>query len=162
MSTRCLIGIENPDGTCRAVYCHHDGYPTGVGLILASYYPKKQDVENLIALGDMSGIGTTLEICDAYCRDWGEEYKKNAPWTYRNRKEYFNDAYERDTEYCYLFCRGTWIYADSCKWGYDHDWRRADVKELSGQKIALFDAYNNERLRKLREAGYNLYALEEE
>lgn len=148
MSTRSLIGIEKPDGTCRAIYCHFDGYPTGNGLTLASCYMTTKDVENLLALGDISSLGNTPETCKAYCRDCGEEY--NAPGFYNNRQEYFDAAYDRDTEYCYLFTFGTWLYADSTKWHDDHDWKRADVAQLDAEKIRVFDAY----LQKLRDSGY--------
>jgi hypothetical protein len=38
MSTRSFIGKVQEDGSVRYVYCHHDGYPSHVGAILAKHY----------------------------------------------------------------------------------------------------------------------------
>lgn len=57
MSTRCRIGILESDGKVKSIYCHHDGYPKGVGEILKIHYNNPDDVEKLIALGDISILG---------------------------------------------------------------------------------------------------------
>ena len=31
MATRSLIAVQNADGTFLSIYCHWDGYPSGVG-----------------------------------------------------------------------------------------------------------------------------------
>ena len=57
MSTRSIIGIKTNDGTIKSVYCHHDGYLSYNGVILASHYTTVEKVEKLISLGDLSTLG---------------------------------------------------------------------------------------------------------
>ena len=52
MSTRSHIGVENPDGTIDWVYCHYDGYPTGVGAELFEGLPTKEAARDWLAEGD--------------------------------------------------------------------------------------------------------------
>lgn len=58
MSTRCRIAIEQPDGKIRSIYCHHDGYPEGVGRTLQRHYTDPDKVDALVNLGDLSTLGT--------------------------------------------------------------------------------------------------------
>lgn len=71
MSTRCYIGKEFEDGSVRYVYCHHTGYPEGVGQILYESYGL-DNIDNLLDLGDMSTLGDTPEKSCFYMRDCGE------------------------------------------------------------------------------------------
>lgn len=88
MSTRGAVGMR-PDGTVRAVYVHHDAYIAGVGAILGGWYEKSEKVEALLALGDLSSLGTTLADTVAYHRDRSERMK--------SARRYTNvDAYHRD------------------------------------------------------------------
>jgi hypothetical protein len=52
MSTRSLIGVMHGD-KCKAVYCHFDGYLSGVGRMLLENYDSAK-ANNLVALGDIS------------------------------------------------------------------------------------------------------------
>lgn len=72
MSTRCFIGIELESGGMLSIYCHHDGYPEGVGEKLQMYWDDRQAVEELLRLGDISSLGLSIEGTEAYCRDRGE------------------------------------------------------------------------------------------
>ena len=120
MSTRCLIAIEDVDGSCRSIYCHHDGYTEGVGAVLKDCYKTLKDVENLFALGDLSSLGETLEDCYAYCRDGGEELRKPRIW--ENRRELAEKASKyADAEYVYLFILGEWLVS---RWKTPHNWER--------------------------------------
>jgi len=58
MSTRSLIGRERADRTVEFSYCHYDGYPEGVGLTLSTHWTDPSKVEALIALGDLSALGS--------------------------------------------------------------------------------------------------------
>lgn len=107
MSTRSLIAIENPDGTCRSIYCHHDGYPDGVGWMLREYYKSREAIEALQELGDLSSIDETLETCCAYHRDRGEE--KTEPILWKNREELIEKASDCWAEYVYLFSHSSWF-----------------------------------------------------
>ena len=94
MSTRSYIVIERKkeDGTkwYEGIYCHSDGYPSYNGQILYNYYSKREDVEKLISLGDLSVLDKRIEptegsghcwdydkrergVCVFYGRDRGEE-----------------------------------------------------------------------------------------
>jgi hypothetical protein len=52
MSTRSRIAIENQNGSVTSVYCHFDGYISGVGAVLQKHYTNRSKVEQLIALGE--------------------------------------------------------------------------------------------------------------
>lgn len=69
MSTRCLIGRENSDRTIDYIYCHYDGYIDGVGKDLVENYNNPKKVDELIALGDLSCLGTTPEATGEYTDD---------------------------------------------------------------------------------------------
>ena len=66
MSTRCRIAIKNQDGSYDSIYCHNDGYPEGVGLTLANYYKDEKKVRDLLALGDISSLGQTLDYIPTF------------------------------------------------------------------------------------------------
>lgn len=57
MSTPCMIGKRNQDGTITAIYCNFDGYPTRVGLTLAARYTDPMKVDRLLELGDIWSLG---------------------------------------------------------------------------------------------------------
>ena len=58
MSTRSTIALEFADGTVEQVYCHFDGYLSGVGAQLRNYYSDPFALRDLIDGGDMSCIGS--------------------------------------------------------------------------------------------------------
>jgi len=72
MSTHSNIGKRLPNGTYRYVYCHFDGYPSGVGRILLEHYQDEAKIDALLDLGELSSLGGTLESSVAYARDRGE------------------------------------------------------------------------------------------
>ena len=134
MSTRCRIGIENKDGTITSIYCHHDGYPDGVGEVLVNHYKTEEQIRKLLELGDLSSIGTEpidnpraweqVSFTGANPNDWFKAYKEINPnnmcntyksrgedcpaQTHKNIEEY--QKYSRDCwgEFTYLFKDGTW------------------------------------------------------
>lgn len=61
MATRSTIWITNEDGSRDGIYCHNDGYPDGVGSILAKFYNTEEKIRELIDLGDISYLGPTLD-----------------------------------------------------------------------------------------------------
>lgn len=89
MSTRSNIGILNPDGTVDAVFCHWDGYPNGVGVILRDYYTSEEKVRKLISVGAIDTLDENIDpdpsqphciysmqegVCAFYCRDSEEHH----------------------------------------------------------------------------------------
>jgi len=120
MGTRSAIGKFNPNGTMTLIYCHWDGYPSYNGRILNEHYKTLEDVDKLLALGDLSSLGAyprsdpslwdlngeagrkylpsgVAEICRAY-NDRGEDTHSR---TVKTLKEAF-DKYS-DCKYFYLF-----------------------------------------------------------
>jgi len=135
MSTRCYVGVElrkdneilkapndfkekvsdykdidTSDNKFASIYCHHDGYVTGVGKTLLELFPENNPetynkVCELVAMGDTSSIdidnnGNTLS--DAYAVDEG--YADNKPLLSRNPP-----TVDTFIEYVYLFTKdNTW------------------------------------------------------
>ncbi|ARJ65993.1 hypothetical protein WV31_10175 [Magnetospirillum sp. ME-1] len=98
MSTRSLIGRENADGTVSYIYCHYDGYLSGVGTTLLAHWVDPAKVDELIALGDLSALGASIGEKHPFDR-WAlpeEEREKVKGWCLaygRDREE--NDAAAR-------------------------------------------------------------------
>jgi hypothetical protein len=106
MATRSTIGIKSEDGTVKAIYCHWDGYPAGVGLGLIDNYNTPQQVAELINLGGFSSLMETLE-----------ETKAGAYNTESDRARTFTgvqdwlDNFNSGEEYAYLYENGKgWVY----------------------------------------------------
>jgi hypothetical protein len=81
MGTRSTIALEFADGTVEQVYCHWDGYLSGVGAELVSDYSDPFALRELIDGGDMSSIGEPYtergeELCVRKFKDF-EDYKAN-------------------------------------------------------------------------------------
>jgi hypothetical protein len=120
-----MIGIENPHTKAvKAIYCHWDGYLEHNGSILQKHYSNSPKVNNLIALGDLSSLGTQIgEVhpfsphesaeskaayeaakeagyCTFYTRDRGED----APYKRFNSAKEASAYYDGSgCEYFYLF-----------------------------------------------------------
>jgi hypothetical protein len=69
MATRSLIGKQNADGTVSMNYCHWDGYPENNGNLLVENYGSPFQVDELLALGDLSYLGYSPSMSHAYARD---------------------------------------------------------------------------------------------
>lgn len=86
MGTRSRIAIENDSGSFTSIYCHWDGYPAHVGVLLRDHYATPERLRRLLALGDLSSLGAEIggrhsfnggppegrDWCTAYGRDRGE------------------------------------------------------------------------------------------
>jgi hypothetical protein len=121
MSTRSSIGRKNTDGTVTAIYCHFDGYLSGVGKKLARYWQDAAKVDALIELGDLSALGE--EIGER--QDFDDRSSQHAEWCLaygRDRSESGTQAREHAdldayvaaregywADYQYLFDDGTWF-----------------------------------------------------
>lgn len=111
MSTRSRIGIENQDGTTTSIYCHFDGYISGVGKLLKEYYTTQAKVEALIELGDISSLGMTPSSTTAYHRDRNEEFSQQ---TNKSVPDLFNCVYQSSEEFIYCFTKDNiWLVSDS-------------------------------------------------
>jgi hypothetical protein len=99
MATRSRIAIENQDGTVTSIYCHFDGYLSGVGKLLKEYYTTQTKVEALIELGDISALDMTPTSTIAYHRDRGNDFNQS---TDKDVETFFNGIIE---QYGYLFTK---------------------------------------------------------
>jgi hypothetical protein len=90
MGTRSTIALEFADGTVEQVYCHWDGYLSGVGAELRSDYSDPFALRELIDGGDMSTIGSPYT-------DRGEELNVRK---FRDFNDYAANG--QDEEYDYI------------------------------------------------------------
>jgi hypothetical protein len=106
MSTRSHIGIKDSRGI-TGVYCHFDGYPEGVGKTLLENYDTENKVKALIAEGDMSSLGATLEECNFY-----KEGPDTDPYTIPDCEDVREKYYQAGKwmDYSYLFEDGEWYF----------------------------------------------------
>jgi hypothetical protein len=109
MSTRSRIAIENESGIVNSIYCHFDGYVSGVGKTLFNHYDKEK-LQKLIELGDISSLGESTIDTVAYCRDRGEDLHSTS---YLNVEGLFELGFESGEEYVYCLNReGIWIFKE--------------------------------------------------
>lgn len=114
MGTRSNIGIEWENGDIFYIYCHWDGYPSNNGEILFNHYTSKEDVTELISLGDISFLATDLEGTNDYHTWRGEELKLRKT---SSREQVYQE------EYAYVFS------VKENKWyskGHGYDWTPLD------------------------------------
>lgn len=102
MATRSNIGIVNNDGSIETIYCHWDGYPEHVGVVLAKWY-REAEVRTLLGLGDRSSLHVEPTVKDSYA-ERGEVCKSQ---TYASIYEYAK-ADKAGAEFVYLFKDGEW------------------------------------------------------
>ena len=69
MSTRSDIIAKCSDGTWARIYCHFDGYLSGVGAMLLANYTTQEKVDGLMALGDISVLEASIEKPDGHLFD---------------------------------------------------------------------------------------------
>ena len=133
MGTRSRIGVMH--GTvCKSVYCHWDGYLEHNGKILQEHYDSAK-ANNLVALGDISSLGTKIGEQHPFSPHFDEGSKaafdaaQNAGWTTfygRDRGEKnvdfavdhtFEDFMKRvdgcGAEYYYIMKDGVWYVGDN-------------------------------------------------
>jgi hypothetical protein len=107
MSTRSRIAIENQNGSVTSIYCHFDGYISGVGKLLKEYYTTQAKVEALIELGDISSLDMTPSSTTAYHRDRNEDLHKTS---YLCVEDLFDLGFQSGEEYVYCFTKNNiWL-----------------------------------------------------
>ena len=120
MSTRSRIAFQVSKNEFVSIYCHFDGYPAGVGKTLLEHWNTPERVNALMALGDLSALGSELgdkhdfdkhdhssTSCLAYGRDRGE---KDVDAVHSVNHAALMDLVKNSwEEYVYLF-DGEWSY----------------------------------------------------
>ena len=106
MATRSTIAVQHQDGTVSQIYAHWDGYlKGGNGELLYSYYTTREQVEDLISYGDISGLASTIDDTTFYMRDRNE---KDCDAHKFSSLQLFYDEHQLE-EYDYLFADGLWL-----------------------------------------------------
>ena len=82
------------------VYCHNDGYPSGVGATLLKHFDTYEKVLNLVSLGDLSALWNSTR---AYYSWRQEKWDGVKPMSIEN----FPTRGDMGTDYCYIF-DGVW------------------------------------------------------
>ena len=123
MSTRCLIAIKEKNGAYKSIYCHNDGYPEGVGDTLETYYVNPDKIEDLMDLGDISSLGSSLNFKNPndYFKNPSKYFADNGTTDYNrwrdegteavislNIEELRQNAKDCCSEYLYIFEDGKW------------------------------------------------------
>ena len=129
MGTRSTIALEFADGSVSQVYCHWDGYLSGVGAELESDYTDPFALQKLIDGGDMSTIGEPYTAR-------GEAYEDCAPRRYQTVDEYFADCQQEEYDYILRPVDGeaVWFvrcYATGDKWVTMEQAAKAEKKEYA-------------------------------
>jgi hypothetical protein len=93
---------------CKSVYCHYDGYLEYTGKLLLDHY-NSAAANQLVALGDNSGVQKTVEVTNFYS-DRGET---DVSWQVAHTfEEFLEQVYNCGGEYYYIMRDGEW-YAGS-------------------------------------------------
>ena len=104
MATRSLIALDN-GSVYTSIYCHWDGYLSGVGRTLLENYTDINDVEELLELGDLSTLGYWITECKPFAKETNEFAKDFS--SLQNLITYFHNS---DCEYLYIFNGYGWEY----------------------------------------------------
>lgn len=87
------------------IYCHWDGYPSGVGKVLSDKFKTKEETLNLIAGGDCSAIlGTSVT---RYATRGGEQWEYIVP-KQNDDLDALLKVYD-GCDYYYLLDEGKWL-----------------------------------------------------
>ena len=119
MSTNSRIGIFK-NGEVKSIYCHYDGYLEHNGEMLNRYYTTEEEVQELIALGDISVLGKRIgEKVDfdrmTLDQTYRDKYDGQCVAYHRDRDEEFNQMNSplsslcECEEYNYVFKDGVWF-----------------------------------------------------
>jgi len=104
MATRSLIALDNT-GVFTSIYCHWDGYLSGVGRCLLENYTDINDVEELLDLGDLSTLGYHPTECKPFSKETNEFAKDFS--SLQNLLVYFHNS---NCEVLYIFNGLGWEY----------------------------------------------------
>ncbi|EAW1173092.1 post-segregation killing protein PndC [Salmonella enterica subsp. enterica] len=119
MSTHSSITVKTTDGKFRTIYCHFDGYPSGVGKTLVEHYGTQEKAEALLTDGDISFLEASCDKPEGhtfenpvegytvyYGRDRGET--GTGPRTYYS---FYKVIKKEPQEFNYFLDGGQWVYS---------------------------------------------------
>lgn len=144
MSTRSRIAYLD-EGIVKSVYCHFDGYLSGVGRTLVQNYRTLDKVKELISLGSISALGKSTEYSEDlengtkdYHRWRGEEIEIETDY---GVQDFVQSGFDCGEDYIYLFVpfmdMGDWYYLE-----YNGSWRKvADALADDTDYFLLCDVF---------------------
>jgi hypothetical protein len=116
MATRSLIGKLNSDGTVTCIYCHWDGYPSHNGVLLQEYWDTPFKVDQLLALGDLSSLGSEIgeqqDFNGSRNRDWCMAYGRDRNQSNTGAKTVSREDFFGDGDYIDYF----YLYNEDFEW----------------------------------------------
>lgn len=119
MGTRSAIGFAEYDGSIRAIYCHYDGYVEHNGKILDEYYNSIEAVEELLDMGDVVSLESSIEGTKFFGRDNKENIARVSAKDFKNVSSFYEYFSGCGCEYFYIFNGTEWIVA-----AYDGEFKR--------------------------------------
>ena len=129
MSTRSYVGRKLDNGKIKYIYCHFDGYPDSLGVVLYDHYNTKEKIDELLSFGDASSIHERLHPTDPAHHNIDGDREEGVCCFYgRDRGEKGVDAKTADTlddltndwciSYVYVWDDGKWL----VQGGKQQDW----------------------------------------
>lgn len=88
-----------PDGECKGVYCHNDGYlyEPGVGWMLITHHNNYEAAQAIVSLGGLSVLERNLEPVEDAPHAYDSDMRvSRAGHSFDNPQEGVTIAYERD------------------------------------------------------------------
>ena len=117
MSTRSVIAMKTENGYI-GVYCHFDGYISGVGKILFENYFDETKLKKLIAEGSISSLGKRIGTKHSF----DERPKNETTFYHRDRGEKIQILTWKtpeqiirnmcDCEFFYIWNNGEWLVSE--------------------------------------------------
>ena len=107
MSTRCLIAYQKESGEVESVYCHFDGYISGVGKMLVEYYGDESKIQKLVSGGDFRSLQENISDI---------EYYDDVSTVNSNEYCFVSDADPQYHEYLYKFVSNNSKFRNSGYW----------------------------------------------
>jgi hypothetical protein len=134
VATRSFIGKKQLSGGIEAVYCHWDGYPSGVGATLVKHWSDPAKLQSLLDLGDISYLGPKLGVkhdfddrtsndCTFYGRDRDEDGVESK--FFASNEAFLEAASNHRCGYAYLFDLGLGNWRAFC----GSNWSEFDLLE---------------------------------
>jgi hypothetical protein len=122
MSTRSSIARQNTDGTFDLIYCHSDGDPEWNGRFLLQHYATPEQVDALLALGNLSALAPKIgtkhafrggpeDECIAYGRDRDEEDQEAERGLSRDDFRSAHQDTDREWVYVYRVASQRWFFS---------------------------------------------------
>jgi len=122
MSTPSSIALHKSDGTVKQVYCNYDGYiKNGVGEMLKKYYKTEEKIEDLMNMGNISGLGKSIECPEGhsfhnrlpgysvfYIRDRSESFQSEGYNKFESEQDYKDFIAQDLQDFNYYFDGEVW------------------------------------------------------